>query len=77
MSNKQEQVEIYIREDMDASQRSWLVTKLEDERGIISACFKGIDHHRLTVHLERDHFTHITLLNTIKLEGFNAEIIVD
>ncbi len=29
MSNEQEKVEIYIQEDVDESQRSWLVAKLE------------------------------------------------
>ncbi len=58
---KQEQVEINIQEDMDVSQRSWLMAKLEHERGIIGAWFKGGDHHRLTVHYEYEHFSHVTL----------------
>ena len=44
MSNEQERVEIYIQEDMDVSQRTWLVAKLEHERGIIGAWFEGGDH---------------------------------
>ena len=75
MSSKQERVEIYIQEDMDASQRSLLAAKLGHKRGIIGAWFEGGDHHHLTVHYERDHFSHITLLDTIKLEGFHGNII--
>jgi hypothetical protein len=75
MSNKQERVEIYIQEDMDVSQRSWLVAKLGHKRGIICAWFEGGDHHSLTVDYERDHFSHITLLDAIKLQGFHGEIV--
>ena len=74
MSNEQERVEIYIQEDMDVSQRAWLVAKLEDERGIVGAWFEGGDYHRLTVHFERSHFSHLTLLDTIKLHGFHGRI---
>ena len=75
MSNEQERVDIYIQEDMGVSQRSWLVAKLEIERGIISALFEGGDHHRFTVHYERDHFSHITLLDAIKELGFHGEVV--
>jgi len=74
MSNEQEQVEIYIQEDMDVSQRVWLVAKLEHERGIIGAWFEDGNHHRLTVHYEREHFSHVTLLDAIKELGFHGEI---
>ncbi len=75
MSNEKERVEIYIQEDMNVSQRSWLVAKLEHERGIINAWFEGGDHHRLTVHYERNHFSHVTLLDTIRGHGFHGEIV--
>jgi len=75
MSNKQEQVEIFIQEDMDASKRSFLVAKLEHETGIISACFVEGNHHRLTVQYEREHFSHITLLDDIKELGFHGEVV--
>jgi hypothetical protein len=74
MASEKEQVEIYIQEGMDVSQRSWLVAKLEHERGIIGAWFQGEDHHRLTVQYEREHFSHVTLLDTIKEHGFHGEI---
>jgi len=74
MSNEQERIEIYIQENMDVSQRVWLVAKLEDEKGIVGAWFEGGDHHRLTVHYERDHFSHVTLLDAIKEHGFHGEI---
>jgi len=75
MSNEQERVEIYIQEDMDVSQRVWLIAKLEAERGIIGAWFEGGDHHRLTVHFEPEHFSHVTLLDTIKEHRFHGKII--
>ena len=75
MSKEQEQAEIYIQQDLDVSQRSWLVAKLEHKRGIISAWFKGGDHHRLTVHYDHGHFSHVTLLDTIKEHGFHGEIV--
>lgn len=75
MPSKQEKVEINIQESMDVSQRSWLVTKLEHERGIISAWFEGADHHRLTIHYEHERFSHVTLLDTIKVKGFHGKIV--
>lgn len=75
MTNEQERAEIYIQEDMNVSQRSLLVAHLEHERGIISAWFEGGNHHRLTVHYEHIHFSHVTLIDTIKRHGFHSEII--
>jgi len=74
MSNERERVEIYIQEDMDVSQRSWLVAKLEHEMGIIGAWFEDGDHHRLIVQYESEHFSHVTLLDTIKEHGFHGKI---
>jgi hypothetical protein len=75
MSNEQEKVEIYIEEDMGVSRRSDLVARLEQEKGIIGAWFEGGDYHRLTIHFEREHFSHVTLLDTIKEHGFHGEIV--
>ena len=75
MSSEQEQVEIYIDEDVGVSQRSWLVAKLEHERGIVGAWFEGGDHHRLSVHYERERFSQVTLLDTIKQHGLHGEIV--
>ena len=75
MSNKQEPVEIFIQEDMDVSKRSFLVAKLEHESGIVSAWFVEGNHHRLTVQYEREHFSHITLLDSIKELGFYGEVV--
>ena len=74
MSIEQEKIEIHIKEDMDISQRTWLVAKLEHERGIIDACFENEDHHRLIIHYEPEHFSHVTLLDTIKEHGYHGEI---
>lgn len=74
MSSEQVQVEIYINEDVDVSQRSWLSAKLEHERGIVGAWFGG-DHHRLTVRYEPERFSHLTLLDTVKQHGFHGEIV--
>jgi len=75
MANEPEQVEITIQEDLDLNQRSWLVAKLEHETGIVSAWFAGGDHHRLTLHYEPEHFSHETLLDTIRLHGCHGEIV--
>lgn len=74
MSQGTEQVEIYIQEDVEVSRRSWLVAKLEQERGIIVATFEGGDHHRLSVRYEPGHFSHLTLLDTLKELGVHGEI---
>jgi cyanophycinase-like exopeptidase len=74
MSNETEKVEIFIKEDLEASRRSDLVARLEQENGIVSAWFEGGDHHRLTIHYEHDHFSHLTLLDTIKEHGFHGKI---
>lgn len=75
MSSEQEMIEIYINEDVDVSQRSWLAAKLEHERGIVGAWFEGGDHHRLAVHYEAKRFSHLTLLDTIRQHGFHGEIL--
>ena len=75
MSMQQEHVEIHIDADLDSTQRSLLEAKLEEESGIIGAWFEGVDHHRFTVHYEKKHFSHATLLDTIKEFGFHGRII--
>ncbi|MFP3874512.1 MAG: hypothetical protein ACLFQT_09795 [Thiohalophilus sp.] len=70
----EEKVEVYIREDMDVARRGWLVMKLEHEQGIVSAWFADGNHHHLTVHYEREHFSHLTLLDAIKQLGFHGEL---
>jgi hypothetical protein len=74
MANEPEQVEVSIQEDMDVDQRAWLVAKLKQEKGIVSAWFAEGNHHRLTLHFEPEHFSHETLLDTIKLQGFHGKI---
>ncbi|MFO7604442.1 MAG: hypothetical protein R6X06_11605 [Gammaproteobacteria bacterium] len=71
----EENVEVYIREDMDVTQRGWLVMKLEHEQGIVGAWFLGGDQHRLTVYYEREHFSNLTLLDTIRQLGFHGELL--
>jgi hypothetical protein len=71
------QVEIHVSEQLDADQRSWLVTKLEKEAGIIGAWFLWDDPHRLRVHYEHAHFSHATLLDTIAEHGFHGRIVGD
>ena len=75
MANEQECVGIYIEEDMDVSQRSWLVAALEHYRGIVSAWFEHGDHHRLTIHFEHKYFSHVTLIDTIKEHGFHGKVV--
>lgn len=77
MSNVNECVVIYTQEDMDVSKRSWLVASLEHYRGIVSAWFEHGDHHSLTIHFEREHFSHITLIDTIKKHGYLGKILQD
>jgi hypothetical protein len=75
MANEPELIEIDILEDLDVAQRTWLVAKLEHETGIVSAWFAESNHHRLTLHYEPEHFSHETLLDTIKLQGFHGEVV--
>jgi hypothetical protein len=73
MSSKQQQID--LAETLDVDQRSWLVAKLEDERGMISAWFDDENHHRLIVRYEREHFSDLTLLDAIKEHGFHGKIV--
>ena len=77
MPNKQERVKIYLQEDMDTAKRSWLTPALEHEKGIISALFEHGNHHRLTIDFERDHFSYLTLLDTIRMHGYHGKIVND
>ena len=71
------QVEIHLREALDADQRSWLVTRLGKETGIIEAQFPWDDPHRLRIRYEQAHFSHVTLLDTIVEHGFHGRIVGD
>lgn len=75
MSNEQKQVLVHIQDEMDVSQRSWLEAKLDHENGINAAWFDTDDPHRLVVQYEPDHFSHVTMLDTVKQYGFHGEII--
>ncbi len=75
MPSEFEHVEILILEDLSLSQRSMLIAKLDHERGIIQAWFDPENHHHLIVEYGRDHFSHLTLLDFIKLHGFHGKIV--
>jgi hypothetical protein len=71
------QVEIHVSDELNANQRSWLVTKLGKEAGIIGAWFPGGNPHRLRVRYEHAHFSHATLLDTIAEHGFHGRLAGD
>jgi hypothetical protein len=75
MSSELRQID--LAETLDVDQRSWLVAKLEDERGIISAWFDDENHHRLIVRYEHEHFSDLTLLDAIKEHGFHGKMVGD
>ena len=77
MSTVQEKVAIYIREDLDMTKRSWLISALISKEGIISAWFEHENHHRLIVHYDQDNFSHITLLDTVKKYGCHGRVSCD
>lgn len=68
------QVDIDIQEDLDVSQRDWLIAKLEQEAGIVSALFVKTDPPRLRLCFKPDHFSHETLLDALKLQGCHGKI---
>lgn len=74
MVTTEERVEIQIEEDVNVAKRSLLVTKLEYERGIISAWFAKGDDRCLTVHYRPEHFSHATLLDTLREFGYHGKI---
>ena len=75
MANEPAELVIDIREDLDVEQRAFLVARLENESGIVNAWFAGEDHHCLTIHYEPEHFSHETLLDTIRRQGFHGRIV--
>ena len=74
MSDVQEQVEIYIREDIDVTKRCWLIGALGRVNGIISAWFERGNHHRLTIRFEQGKLNHVTLLGAVKKYGYHGKI---
>lgn len=74
MAVEPEKVDIRLRQELDLGRRAWLVAKLESENGIVSAWFDGDDHRHLTVHYEPAHFSHETLLDTLRLLGCPGDI---
>ena len=75
MSVNQKQIEIYIKEDMDLTRRSWLITTFLHKEGIISAWFEHEDHHQLVIRFEQDKFSSNTLLDVVKMHGYQGKII--
>lgn len=75
MSVKQGQVEIYIKEDMDITKRSWLIATFLYKEGIISAWFEREDHHQLVIRFEQDKFSNNTLLDVVRMHGYQGEIL--
>lgn len=75
MSAIPKQIEIYITEDMDVIRRSWLLATILYKEGIISAWFDHEDHHRLVIRFEQDKFSNNTLLDVVRIYGYQGEII--
>ncbi|MGD8570487.1 MAG: hypothetical protein PVJ39_20535 [Gammaproteobacteria bacterium] len=71
----EEKVEIHLEEDISVAQRALLVSKLEYERGVISAWFVE-GKPSLMVRYDPEHFSHVTLLDALKEHGFHGKIIV-
>ena len=74
MSIEPVQVEIHFEEELDATQRSLLETKLEEEGSVLSARFRDNDAHRLILSYDDQRYSHLTLLDTIRELGFHAWI---
>jgi hypothetical protein len=77
MPTKNNQVDIYIEQDMEVNQRASLVNKLEYEKGIISAWFEDGNHHRITIQYDPNHFSHTTLIDTLKEHGYRGQVATD
>lgn len=75
MSTVQEKIAIYIREDLDVTKRSWLISGLASKEGIISAWFEHENHHRLIVNFDQDKFSHLKLLDTVKKFGCQGKVL--
>jgi hypothetical protein len=72
---KKTKVVIHVEEALEATQRSLLGAKLEEEKGILSAWFQGNGPHRLTIGYDQEHFSHQTLLDTLGELGFHGRIL--
>jgi hypothetical protein len=72
---KETKVVIHVEEALDASQRSLLGAKLEEEKGILSAWFQGDDPHRLAISYDQEHFSHETLLDLLEEQGARGQIL--
>jgi hypothetical protein len=68
------QIEVHIEEALDATQRSLLETKLEEEGGVFSASFQNNDTHRLVLSFDERRYSQLTLLDTIEELGFHARL---
>ena len=77
MQTKPQRLDIFIKEDMDVSHRASLVARLEEETGIVGAWFESGSHHRLIVHYQREYFSQLTLLDTIKRHGLHGEVVAE
>ena len=74
MSIEPVQVEIHFEEELDATQRSLLETRLEEEGSVVSARFRDDDAHRLILAYDEQRYSQLTLLDAIRELGFHAWI---
>lgn len=67
---------VYVRlaHEADQDRRQALVMKLEWERGIRSAVFDAADPRRLRIDYDPARFSELTLLDTVRRHGWQAEL---
>lgn len=65
---------LHLAQEADQSQRQALVMKLERERGIAHAVFDAADPCRLRVDYNDADFSELTLLDTVRGHGWDAEL---
>jgi hypothetical protein len=75
MADEPERVCIAIIENLGISDREEIAFGLEHETGIASAYFSPKDPHVLVVNYEREHFSQLTLLDTIEQHRVHGEVI--
>lgn len=77
MAKQSQRARIRIHNDLDLYRRAEMITRLERQRGILSAHFEPGEPSLLVVHYRQGGFSHGTLVDLIQHHGVAAEALAD
>ena len=69
------EIVVHVSENLEAGQRSELVSALEQQEGITSAEFCPLRYHLMLVRYDRDRYTSQDVLGSVRAQKLHARLI--